>query len=39
MDFYDNEDGYYDKYLKAKYEKFNKYSIEKMIVGRPFFKH
>lgn len=39
INFYDNDDGYWDNYLKMKYEKFDEYSRTKMIVGRPFFKH
>jgi hypothetical protein len=39
MDFYDNEDGFWDEFLEKKHKKYEAYSIEEMIVGGPFYKH
>lgn len=39
INYYDNDDGFWDEYLKQKHKKYEKYAWEKMIVGRPFFKH
>lgn len=39
MDFYDNDDGFWDKEIEAKNEKFNIYAQSEMMVGRPVFKH
>ena len=39
MDFYDNDDGYWDDHIAKKNEKYQNYAMEEMIVGRPFLKH
>ncbi len=39
MDYYDNDDGYWDEFIAKKQEKIEEYISEEMIIGRPFFKH
>ena len=36
LEYYDNDDGFWDDYIAAKEESYNELP---MIVNRPFFKH
>lgn len=36
LNFYDNDDGFWDVYIKHKYDKWGS---NQMIVNRPFIKH
>jgi hypothetical protein len=39
MDYYDNEDGYWDKFIEKKESGWAAWADDGMVIGRPFFKH
>jgi len=39
MDFYDNDDGFWDNHIAEKNKQHEEWAMTEMIVGRPFLKH